>query len=629
MTEGFRDLRIQDDEHYALSSSVPPRSAGRESHIERSYDDTQPGPSTFYYPSRERDPIPPTGPADPFYGRAQPSSEYHQTQGYDVTPTAAYPSNVVEAQPDLTTSQYYPTQQNLSPSQPSYAVPVTSAYHFSQQGAAIVDARQQTNPPSRGNPKAQQKLDASFYVRNHDYKKFFRVGKVFMTLWSDQLGSTAEQGSFVSDVIYGERVYSKVRRFIVVRPGADKRSATCLPITSYRGTGLSKSGIQLGEHGFIYSKREPEKVSGMCSKALRVHLSPKAPDLINPSLVHYGKVHTVEGNWKVKDIGDLDSDSRKLLLHYFRKVFGFLDDDLPEPGMTPRAKEAVLAHIGAGLDHYPTAPTHGAHQTTTATQQHFASTSPPDGYPPTTTHESFGGTRGSTAYEYPASTRASAYSATSRGEYNTLSTQNPSSYSTTPYHTTSPYPDTTSYQNPTSTQGAASYQGYSVAIASGRTVSNPSYYSQGPTTTNYYSQHTAANPQAGGGTAYQTYEPHQVQQSWSPVGTTMATGYTSAYGYSTAGPGSQGYATAAPPYQDPNGQYGSAAEGTAGTAYTRPSDYDESAIAQGGSDDDIPLPSLAEVQREKSRRDSKTGGGSNTGNRRRRHERDDRDDRRR
>ena len=106
-------------------------------------------------------------------------------------------------------------------------------------------------------------------VRNHDYKKLFRVGKVFMTLWSDQLGSTAEQGSFVSDVIYRKGVYSKVWRFIIIRLGTDKTSATCLPITSYQGSGLSKSGIQLEEHGFIYSKREPEKVLSYLACTLR------------------------------------------------------------------------------------------------------------------------------------------------------------------------------------------------------------------------------------------------------------------------------------------------------------------------------------------------------------------------
>jgi hypothetical protein len=90
--------------------------------------------------------------------------------------------------------------------------------------------------------------------------------------------------TFVSEVLYGERVYSKIRRFIVVREG--ERSVSCLPVTSYANEGIRKSGIRLDEHGFIYSRNKPRKVEGMCSRQLKLNLAQGAAHLKDPSLVN-------------------------------------------------------------------------------------------------------------------------------------------------------------------------------------------------------------------------------------------------------------------------------------------------------------------------------------------------------
>jgi hypothetical protein len=429
-----------------------------------------------------------------------------------------------------------------------------------------------------------------------------------MTLWHDPLGSNAnEQGSVVGTVIYGEKVYSKVRRFIVVRQGGDRRSATCLPIYSYGGNGQGKGGIKIGEHGFIYSKREPKKVPGMCSKALRVLISQNGQHLTDPSLVHYGKVHTVESNWKVKDIGVLDEDSIKTLLHYWRKVFGFVTDDLPEPGMTPLAKEAALAYVGTGVDSHPGGL--GAYPPAAAGQQHFASTSTPAGYPTPASRESYGDTRGSAEYHYPQST----YPTTGHREYGHQSAHASSSYGTTSYQGRAPYygDDPASNQGTTPAQGTASYQGYSVPVAPGYTVS---YASQAPSTTKYYGQqHTATNPQAAGGTAYETYQqPHQVQQSWAPVGPTTASGLTDTYRYPTTGSVTYGQIAQ---YQDPSSQYPS------GTGSTYPPQYRDSAIVEDRGDEIHLVGTVAEASQRLKQRERRE---SDTGDRRRRRDRDHR-----
>jgi hypothetical protein len=200
----------------------------------------------------------------------------------------------------------------------------------------------------KGTVGESEKIDSSYSVRWKDHKKFFKVGRVFTTLWTDAVGGNANatNSSFVSVVMYGEKVYSKVRRFVVVREG--DRSCTCLPVTTYDGAGPQKSGISLGDHGFIYSHRVPKRVEGMRSRALKLNLSRSVAPMREPSLVNYAKVYTVETNVKVKDIGILDAHSKDILRHYFRKVFSEIESDPPSGDMTPRASPAPLASIGSG-----------------------------------------------------------------------------------------------------------------------------------------------------------------------------------------------------------------------------------------------------------------------------------------
>lgn len=265
-----------------------------------------------------------------------------------------------------------------------------------------------------------------------------------------------------------------MRRFIVVRQDVDRRSATCLPIFSHSGNGQEKGGMKREAHGFIYSRRKPQKVPSMCCKALRVKISENGQDLTDPSLVHYGKVYTIEANWRVKNIGVLDDDSIKTLRHYWRKILGFVNEDLPEPSMTPRAKEAAIAYFGLGIDSYPS---------TTTSQQPFASISAPVGYPPPITR-SYGGHRGFAEPYQPQSTLP----ASGRGEHDYHSVTNASSYGMSSHHASDRHrgDEFASYPGTSPAQGAACYQGHSMPMAPSRTLSTVSYASQGPSTTDYH-----------------------------------------------------------------------------------------------------------------------------------------------
>jgi len=202
-------------------------------------------------------------------------------------------------------------------------------------------------------------LDPLYKVRNLDYKDFFKPGKVFSTLWTTPFSGTTNQSiatndsesQFISNVtyiIFGEKVHSKIRRFVVARQAKDKLSCTCIPITTYSKQGGGKSGIYLDDHGLIFSsKKLPRDLDGIKKKPLKVILSPDGEELFNPSLVDYGRVYTVDCNVKVKEVGDVDHDSKKYLKKYFLNTFKDPDglDEKPEP-QTPQARDGALAGVG-------------------------------------------------------------------------------------------------------------------------------------------------------------------------------------------------------------------------------------------------------------------------------------------
>jgi hypothetical protein len=195
-----------------------------------------------------------------------------------------------------------------------------------------------------------EKLDPSYTTRRHDYQKFFQVGRVFSTLWTDGSSPSHEDDSgFESEVFYLEKVHCKIRRFVVLWPG--KRFFTCLPITSYAGQGVLKRSIRLNEHGFIYCQKEPKEVDQMSLMPLKLLPSKTGGKLQEHSLVNYGRVYKVETNVKVRDNGVLDKDSKGILFHNYRKFwFGEVSDP---SDFTSRRLDDFLNDNGGPVSIYP------------------------------------------------------------------------------------------------------------------------------------------------------------------------------------------------------------------------------------------------------------------------------------
>lgn len=152
-------------------------------------------------------------------------------------------------------------------------------------------------------------------------RNFFKVGKVFRVLWSEPAGdqntlvSALEKGTSFGR--FGETVFSKVRRFVVIKEGYTFCGA--IPIVTYGRRGVTKPGVTKSEHGIIYTGRTapdpmPEEAPARGEQPMRpdpicVNTDNREDKLDQLSRIDYGKVYTIEHNVKVQAFGEVRSKS--------------------------------------------------------------------------------------------------------------------------------------------------------------------------------------------------------------------------------------------------------------------------------------------------------------------------------
>jgi hypothetical protein len=167
-----------------------------------------------------------------------------------------------------------------------------------------------------------ERLDSSFKPRK---PKFFKIGRVF-SAWYSEAG--------VADTPLSHGVCS----FVVIGEGA--QSCTCLRARSYTLSSIPPQFLlpenDLLEHGLVYSNKPPKpgQFPFTKKKPLRVELSSSLAggEIREPTLVHYGKVYTIDHDARAKDIGYLDSNSKRLLHEYSCEYTGSTSLDHPSPG---------------------------------------------------------------------------------------------------------------------------------------------------------------------------------------------------------------------------------------------------------------------------------------------------------
>jgi hypothetical protein len=196
-------------------------------------------------------------------------------------------------------------------------------------------------------------------------KKFFTVGRVFAMLWTEPTGDKTDSGSlFISTIVFGERVYSKIRRFVVIKEGT--RDCQCLPLSTFGGLGTKKPGLKQSDYAAVYEagrdgyrrgRRAPTfpDEPGL-KKALAIFLEAKEP-IHQMSRINFRKVYTIEHNVKAKKIGRIVDDDLDRFKHYFRQVY--LNDEVSETsaGHEPEsssARESTNVYgVGSGYSSMP------------------------------------------------------------------------------------------------------------------------------------------------------------------------------------------------------------------------------------------------------------------------------------
>jgi hypothetical protein len=180
-------------------------------------------------------------------------------------------------------------------------------------------------------------------------KKFFTVGRIFAMLWTEPTGDKTDgDPTFVSTVVFGERVYSKIRRFVVIKEGT--RDCQCLPLSTFGGLGTKKPGLKQSDYAAIYEAgREGGRRRGRrapsfpeepgLKKALAIFLEAKET-IHQMSRINFKKVYTIEHNVKAKKIGRIVDDDLDRFKHYFRQ--SYLNDEVSETsaGREPESSSA-------------------------------------------------------------------------------------------------------------------------------------------------------------------------------------------------------------------------------------------------------------------------------------------------
>ncbi|KAH6673471.1 hypothetical protein B0J14DRAFT_49551 [Halenospora varia] len=207
-----------------------------------------------------------------------------------------------------------------------------------EQNLLMATSNSSTSRRTRKHPVGAQKkipvntsrevLDNTFLVRNLDYKTFFHVGRIFLTLWTEQLGATSSPSTSVSEVVFGEKVLSKIRRFVVVRD--NDRFCTCLPITSY-GKGNKKAGTDLVDQGIIYCQEQPQDNFEVMKSSVQACVAKDSN--FGASVINYARTYTIEKNVKVKDGGEIHPDFTAVLLANFHEVFSSTGNIIPGVAM--------------------------------------------------------------------------------------------------------------------------------------------------------------------------------------------------------------------------------------------------------------------------------------------------------
>lgn len=172
-------------------------------------------------------------------------------------------------------------------------------------------------------------------------RDFFVRGRAFMMLWAETASETwARQGTVNTAITvgrFGEKIFSQIRRFIVVK--VEHGFVYAIAIYTYTGRGTLKPGCIAREHAVVFLQgSEPTTFSGETDGPQGMNKEPieivPADDTIRmdpASRVRFGKTYSIEWNVKVKDMGRVSPKYLTRLYRYWSMHMAPADDpDVPD-----------------------------------------------------------------------------------------------------------------------------------------------------------------------------------------------------------------------------------------------------------------------------------------------------------
>ncbi|KAI9889305.1 MAG: hypothetical protein M1814_005612 [Vezdaea aestivalis] len=177
-----------------------------------------------------------------------------------------------------------------------------------------------------------ERLDPRYILRNDDRRDFFCLGRVLMIIFSDAMGynvsanARPSKGTEVSDssvVKLGQEFHFSERRMVIVNPGGGQGQAysICVPVSTYRGQGALKHGIRKQNHAMLYKQfcfEAPKDEERMTKTPIEMIPTDPGEKWHPASRIDFGRLHTVQYNIPIRDVGMVHPDQIYLIGKYYR-----------------------------------------------------------------------------------------------------------------------------------------------------------------------------------------------------------------------------------------------------------------------------------------------------------------------
>ncbi|OAL35344.1 hypothetical protein AYO20_05395 [Fonsecaea nubica] len=175
------------------------------------------------------------------------------------------------------------------------------------------------------NPASKESIDRRYIIRK---SRFFSLGRVFTMLWHDNETATARPAGDTGCVTpgpYGQKIYSQIRRFAVVKQGHGFSWA--IPVNTYHEQGTTRYNVtdeeDIQAHAIIYMRGTvPQLLPNetiLEKQAIMVDAAAKDIKLHHTSRIRFDKVFTIEHNVIVSNVGKISEDSMPFFYEYWKK----------------------------------------------------------------------------------------------------------------------------------------------------------------------------------------------------------------------------------------------------------------------------------------------------------------------